>query len=544
MEKFFKKETTEARENAARWFLHRYSTQPVFRFSFLFAVCAAAALFFDYAVQCMVFAHPAYDQSWFLYAASRILGGATLYGPRLTEVNPPLIIWFSVIPNLLASAIHISPTLALKIVVSALIFASAGWCTRTMRAGGLIASPWLLCLCFIAIAAAEVTLDSSIVAQREQLIAILVLPYLVYAVCRAKVHFGVAERMALGVAAGIGVCFKPQQVLIVICFELFWLAWSFDLHLLLRAELIAFAMAIVAYSLTVYFATPYITHMVPLLKETFWAYGEDSTRALLRGFLSRDRLIVAMLAWVAVRRYLRYPVAPLALLAASFGAALAFFVQHTNWSNHFFPSRVFLFCAVGWMAIDLLSALSSVKLPVGTVAGITFFLVAAFLPAFLAQGMRANSEPWGGVYVANALAQYPPGTTVYVFTTGLAEFDDVYKDHLIWGSRYAHLWMIPAIAQSEAGLAGGPVPRKLLTPDQVHQLAATQRSDTAEDLALYKPSVVIVEHCIPPVQCQALVDINFDMLGWFLRSPAFAAEWSHYHLKSGDGRYQIYTRDR
>jgi len=38
------------------------------------------------------------DQSWFLYAASRVLDGARIGIDDLAEVNPPLIIWISKLP--------------------------------------------------------------------------------------------------------------------------------------------------------------------------------------------------------------------------------------------------------------------------------------------------------------------------------------------------------------------------------------------------------------------------------------------------------------
>ena len=43
-----------------------------------------------------------------------MLAGATLYGPRLDETNPPLIIWISAIPVLLAGLLHIPVILTLN----------------------------------------------------------------------------------------------------------------------------------------------------------------------------------------------------------------------------------------------------------------------------------------------------------------------------------------------------------------------------------------------------------------------------------------------
>jgi hypothetical protein len=225
----------------------------------------------------MTAGYPAFDQCWFLYAAGRVLDGVTLYGPHLTEVNPPLTVWFSTIPVALASLFHASPVLLLKIITWAAVFASAAWCTRIIRAAGLAASLLVAALCFSAITAAELSLTDYLLGQREQFLVVFVLPYALYAAC-LTLRFSRAERVALGIAAAIGLCFKPQHVLIVVTLELFLLLYTRNLRRLLRAELLAFTATILTYVLLVYFATPYVRSTVPILTDTFWAFGHDGTR--------------------------------------------------------------------------------------------------------------------------------------------------------------------------------------------------------------------------------------------------------------------------
>ena len=50
------------------------------------------------------------DTGWLLYAAARMLDGATLY-VDLVEVNPPLIVWLNAIPVALSRALALSPIL-------------------------------------------------------------------------------------------------------------------------------------------------------------------------------------------------------------------------------------------------------------------------------------------------------------------------------------------------------------------------------------------------------------------------------------------------
>ena len=63
-----------------------------------------------------------------------------------------------------------------------------------------------------------------------------------------------------------------------------------------------------------------------------------------------------------------------------------------------------------------------------------------------------------------------------------------------------------------------------------------------EDLQTWKPAVVLVKLCRPEGICQAMTGVPFDMLGWFLKDPAFTAEWANYRKRTGDGYYDVYTR--
>jgi hypothetical protein len=534
---------------------------PAFRLSLSLALSALLALLLSYSVACIRFAHAGSDPAWLLYAAARVLSGLTLYGPRITESNPPLIVWFSILPNLLAHWLHASPLLILKLLVTAMALASAAWSVRILHAAKLATSPLLLCLSFCAITAAEVSRDFITFGQftqREQLVILLALPYLLYAASAAKLNLGTPERIALGIAAGIGICLKPQQLLLLLAIELFLLLGSRDLRRLLRPELLAFTLIVCAYALLVFLATPYFTHMVPLLKDTYWAFADTPKLTLARTAFLNAKFLLALILCLAASlstslspspsRYLKYPAAPAALLAASLGAGLAYIQQGTAWSYHLFPSTVLLVSALAWIALDLLSTLFSNAAPTTprqtlTLAAVTLILFALSLPAFLARERRQVAlDAKYRSDLSILLASYPPQTPVYVFSTSLGEFSAIVENHLVWTSRYNHLWMLPALVENERALAGGPPARMPLSPDRLSELADKQRSDTAEDLHLGKPTYVIVDHCTPETPCQALGPINFDILQWFLKSPAFAAEWSHYPLQSTHPAFAVYHR--
>src|SRR5690242_6137582 len=87
----------------------------------LFAAAAFACIAIAVAAELGNTAPP--DMAFLLYAAGRLLDGATLYRD-VVEINPPLVIWLNVPIESLARATHLSEfvlyRLATEVVVGAL----------------------------------------------------------------------------------------------------------------------------------------------------------------------------------------------------------------------------------------------------------------------------------------------------------------------------------------------------------------------------------------------------------------------------------------
>jgi hypothetical protein len=81
------------------------------------------------------------DQAFLLYAAREVLAGVKLDGSRLIVVNPPLIVWFSEIPVVVARVLPISPVVALRVITLTFVSASTVWSTRLLRIGGYRSQP-------------------------------------------------------------------------------------------------------------------------------------------------------------------------------------------------------------------------------------------------------------------------------------------------------------------------------------------------------------------------------------------------------------------
>lgn len=509
------------------------------------ALSAWTAWLVLYWISMLVCAPANGDQSWYLYAARLILSGARPYGPQLAETNPPLILWFSTIPVSIAHLLRLNSYLGLKLIVFAMIAGSVAWSRRVLRAAGVATLPAVLrYLAIGSVLTAEIYLGWIEFGQREHLLVILILPYILSAAFNGRSKLSSIELCALGAAAGIAVCFKPQQVLVLVALELFLAAWTRSLRRLISPDLVCAVLAVFAYILAVHLWTPlYFSKMIPILRETYWAYGASSFWTLVKtepifNFLSI--LVLAVLVWR--RRKLRYSQAIGALLACSFAASIAYCSQHVGYLLNYraYPQHAFLLLAIFWLAIDLCSPHLAARWKFdSTFMGATLVFALILSPVLL---LLRNASAGITTIPATVFAKYPPNTPVFTFSA--EGFPAVLQNHLVWASRFPALWMLPAIVQNEKAQTGGPAAGKNLPPSVVSELAATQRAETTEDFRRWEPKVVVVRRCYRFSNCLGLNNLNFDPLKWFLQSPQFAAEWSNYRLQSRDGDYDIYTRVR
>lgn len=515
------------------------------------ALAAFTALIVCYCIDLITYTARCIDQSWYLYAAQRLLAGAHIYGSELVDPNPPLIIWFSVVPAFLGHLLHLDTYLMLKVVVFLMIIGSVAWCARTLRISGIAQSRTHLLIGIASVLSAEIFMSGYVLGEREHLVVILILPYILSAVLsmhgkQSRPPF--AELCALGVAAGVAVCFKPQQVLMLAGLELFLAAWRRTLKRLFSPDFLCAALAIFLYIELISVAAPrYLSATMPLARETYWAVAYFSTWDLIKQEPVFDVLfiltaLILILSW----KKLRMPIVPGAFLACSLAASVAYCAQHTGSSYRLYPQDASLLLAILWIAMDLAPDQIIIDWKLDSTFAVSMLIFALLLvPASIAIGRtleQFESLNWG--IPRDVFAQYPPETPVLVLSTALGAFPTVEHSHLIWASRAPCLWMLPAIIQNEVFQAGGPRPKKILPPALVGSLAAQTRTETAEDFRRWKPSVVMVEQCHKSHSCWGLRNIDFDTLNWFLRSPAFAAEWSHYTYQSSRNNLDIYTRTR
>src|ERR1700748_3789720 len=72
------------------------------------------------------------DQAFLMYAAKQVLAGVPLDGPQLIETNPPMVVWFSVLPMLISQHLHLLPDFALWGTLLLMVAVSTLWSYRLL----------------------------------------------------------------------------------------------------------------------------------------------------------------------------------------------------------------------------------------------------------------------------------------------------------------------------------------------------------------------------------------------------------------------------
>lgn len=487
-----------------------------------------------------------HDQAFYLIAAERVLGGAQLYGPYVSDSNPPMVVWFSMLPVLLSHMAHLPMLASLRVIVLCLMLASTAWCVRMLRGTPEAQHGILRAVIWLAIVYTLMRVVPRDFGQREHLFVVLALPYLFAIGSGAVDKLTLAERCAIGVAAGIAVCFKPPHALAFVCAEIVLALGRRSLRRIVSPEVLMMVATCGVYVLAVRVITPaYTKQIVPVLLDIYWAYGTSTALGLLSGV--KFRLLAAVLLLVlSLTLFRRLPFSQLVAVcaAASVGAFLAYVQQVTEWSYHRLPSSAFLILAALLFLLDIASRFllpwyryqmdrrtATACCAVAALAGAAFFPVDASRPK------QQDSE----VYKFLA-AQDKPGT-VLVLSTTVWYIGDVLDLHWHWGGSYPCLPFLPAIVLNEQGLHHENRPFKQLSPERLAFVSRLQRTVITDDLNHFKPSLVMVEHCDKDRYCPSYAGGTFDSLAWFLQDPKFARAWSPYQKQANEvPSFDVYKR--
>jgi hypothetical protein len=479
-----------------------------------------------------------HDVGWLLLGAQRLLEPGPLSADRFVDVTPPPILALYALPVAASRTLGVSEIAAFRIFVIGLAAGSLLLCQSA--AARLLAGqpPALARTWLVGVGILLLPLVGYDFGQREHLITLLLLPYLVGAAARAQASDPQPPvAIGIGAAAGLAISMKPQFALVVLAVEgVVWRAGRSRWPALLIPELGALAAtAAVAAAWTLWSAPDYLRVTLPLVWETYAAYHSPLAQ-LVRWLdlpLAGALILVAILVRDGALRVLAR-----VLAAAALAAYAAYLWAGTDWDYHRYPFGVF---AIAALLLPLVRVLA--RAPVAIALAGALAAASLFVAPLEIRAPRAPGQAWAGwsqgaatAEILRAVERHGPVRSIFLFSSSVAPaFPAVNYAGVGWASRFSCLWPLPAVMHTRAQ------PDSALPAARRQRLEAIGRDLAAavsEDLARARPELVLVPRA---QQHQALGAIDLDLLAFFERDPGFAKLWSSYALVDETPGFRVYA---
>jgi hypothetical protein len=482
------------------------------------------------------------DVAAILQFSQRWLAGEHLYSD-LIDVNPPLIFVLNLLPAAIAAVTRLDAVAALQ----RCLFAYGGFCwwlavrVRDRSAEGPVERAFVDVLPGLFLLTAGYDFG-----QREHLMVVVALPYLLAAVRRASGEKP-RSRVAIGLVAGMAFALKPHFLGVPALVELYVLlarrpegaAFVPGFGLALRRSLSDPLPWLMVGVWVVYLASlpllfpDYIATVVPLVWG-FYLGGLTVWQLLVTPTIGS---VVCLLLPLVLPVFRLRSVLPRLLALAAVAALAALLMQHKGWSYHILPVQLFTcglagIMAAGWLDRRHDSAATPAPYMVAAVLG---WLFALFMVSNTPAPWRELAYPNDQVAGLTALLEREvAGERILVLSP------DVYPIYPALNyagvqstSRAMDMWLLRGAYQTCP--AGGRRYREVweMGPPEFFVYRTV-----AEDFARAPPAAALIDTVSGVNWCGS----EFDFVAYFKRHPLFAEVWSHYQLTAQWGRYRLYMR--
>jgi hypothetical protein len=458
------------------------------------------------------------DVSWMLTVAEKVLDGERLY-VDVIEINPPAAVFLYVPPVAIARALGVRPETVMDVLVLLAACLSIGLAGGILtRARLLDGDGWRLA----ALTAGILTiLPAHTFGDRDPVAVIAFLPALaVYAARSIRAPVPLAHAIVAGLACAATTLIKPHLVLAIMASALATAVCARSWRPLIALEHWIAGALLAAYAVVIAVAFPaFIRDVIPLVAATYVA----------RPFVVLELLLIAFglwfaalaLVWDARRRAVLDP--PLCvLLAASFGAAMAFLAQSKGWPYQSFPM----------LALALLALALSGNAPGATTVGapparrlLTKTVAAGVVAVASFCWMNRSFDVSGFV---DRVARLNPHPSMLAITADIALGHPLVREvGGVWVGRVCSNW-----------IASGAVMRRNYQALDAASAAVLDRYETldramlAQDIRRARPDIILVEK------------VNFDWEAWARADPALREQLDGYREADNFMGIAILRRDR
>ena len=464
-----------------------------------------------------------HDASWYLIATHKFMGGAELYSD-IVEINPPLAFYLTVPALALSDILPFTPTTCYFLYCTAIGGLSALWVLRLIKRGDLEAGQRIIL--FGGTLIAFFILPIAEFGQREHLMLMLAMPYLLYLVLQHRLSpLGPLEKAVLGVFAFLGLALKPYFLLIPAGIVLVRLLRTRKFNELFVLPNLVIGALLAGYLAFIAIQHPlYLSEIVPTARLIYSEYGRAASDVWLR----KDVLAFVLLLALAIYHRSRIDIETLSLMGAVVGAMASYFLQNKGWHYHILPALAFMLLVAGMIT----------RVPIMREKKAWLITVTAALVAALTLGNQLVRGPYGSRMTA-AFSPYveAPNEPILVLSTNVwASFPFVNDVAGQWVSRYPAQWYIPGAINRLRGLN---CPGEATQCKEIEAVLAAARTSILDDIERYNPTYVFID---AREQKSYFEDSEFDYRQFLGEDVRFTSIWRCYEKIGEAADYEVWKR--
>jgi hypothetical protein len=460
------------------------------------------------------------DVSWYLVATERFVNGAHLYRD-IIEVNPPLAFYLTAPPVLIAGVTGLPAAMCFVAYVFLLLALSLAVIDRMLRSPSGDASVRGAFL--LAAFGALVILPLPVFGQREHLMSILALPYIVL-VGHRLMDGRCPRRLAIlvGAMAAFGIGLKPHFVIVPALLELYFMVLRRSPLALIRPEPMALLAGLLAYVALVAAVNPeYFSFMLPYALLVYDAYSIPFLDVIAKPEVFT--LLLPGCAYLMARHAVVTDRRSDVFALAAIGLFIVYLAQSKGWYYHLLPAVTMMWLAAAQVIIKLWRSEPHREVPRRRV--LLVWSAAALAVLAMSPVMRG---PFYNPFTDKLLPvveRYATGGAIYAFSSHVwVGFPLVNEARVGWASRFPTQWLLPGARSQLAESAGRD-------PDKERRLREIERYATnaiITDLEQTPPDLVIIDRDSSYMRLA-----SFDYLTYLAQEPRFTRLWASY-VKVGE----------
>ncbi|TAK73665.1 MAG: hypothetical protein EPO11_08080 [Gammaproteobacteria bacterium] len=448
------------------------------------------------------------DVGYLLYVTNQFLEGGT-YTKDFFETNPPMILYLYTPACLLAKFTGISIITAVRIYISVLILLSFYLCMTLLKRIIQPQDKFLFTLLRYMVLFILLFLPAYHFGQREHLLMILILPYLLSCVLlKEKKNLPAHTAFLIGFLAGCGFALKPFFLVTLGLVELYVSNW-------IRIESLVIACVLILYLGSIFIFQPnYIYILLPLISDLYFI-GPAQPWLVLLTTPTVCLCFFAIFVYLFCYQQDRYRPLSMIFLLALLGMIVAFLLPQTAWYYHVLPA-LSLSCLL--MTLCFGQALMTRRL----------FLVSAslfilFIPFNIVYEMYADSMAYKIQGPTPKLISYinslPTPHSVFCFSYHTTEdcFPLVYATHSTYSGRYPFFWWLRGLIKQKDSAT--------IQKEKAYLMTVLE-----EDLTKNKHNIIIIGP-------------GFDFIRYFSQDEKFREAWQHYSYLTTIDSFQVYAYD-